>query len=225
MPLTKVMMNETLTTGLRIPKGINIAESTKTVGPEIKKCAFANAVGLVEHTDPQSTWSYLFVHNRRVDIFARQLEAIGQPYFVHRTVVYRRRKESRGIQAIDKPTVSGLIFLQGSPRALQSMLNVHFSPYHLVNNCSTGRPAVIPDAQMQPFMRLIETDPGRIRFLLHPFKYYADGNTKLRITSGFLAGLEGYVIRIDRDRRLVMDVGGMGVAISGIHCETFEVVE
>ncbi|MCM1109228.1 MAG: hypothetical protein NC388_09310 [Clostridium sp.] len=74
-------------------------------------------------------------------------------------------------------------------------------------------------------MCLIETDPGSICFLLHPFRYYTDGNTKLRITTGFLAGLEGYVIRIDRDRRLVMNVGGMGVVISGIHCETFEVVE
>ena len=74
-------------------------------------------------------------------------------------------------------------------------------------------------------MRVLETSPERVRFLLRPFKYYAGGNVKLRITSGFFAGLEGYVIRIDRDRRLVMNVGGMSVAISGVHCETFEVVE
>lgn len=78
---------------------------------------------------------------------------------------------------------------------------------------------------MQPFMRMLEVSPERIRFLLRPFKYYAGGNVKVRLLTGFLAGVEGYVIRIDRDRRLVMDVGGMSVAISGIHCEKFEVVE
>lgn len=40
-----------------------------------------------------------------------------------------------------------------------------------------------------------------------------------------MAGLEGYIIRIDRDRRLVMDIGGMSVAISGVHAEHFEEVE
>ena len=42
--------------------------------------------------------------------------------------------------------------------------------------------------------------------------------------TGEYAGLEGYVIRIARDRRLVIDVGGMAVAISGVHAERFEEV-
>ena len=84
---------------------------------------------------------------------------------------------------------------------------------------------MIPDSQMQPFMRVSETSPERIRFLLHPFHYYARNRILLRITTGELAGLEGCVIRIDRDRRLVMDVGGISVAISGVHAEKFEEVE
>lgn len=78
---------------------------------------------------------------------------------------------------------------------------------------------------MQPFMRINETEPDRIRFLLKPFHYYARNRILLRITSGDLAGLEGYVIRIDRDRRLIMDVGGMSVAIAGVHAEHFEEVD
>ena len=78
---------------------------------------------------------------------------------------------------------------------------------------------------MQPFMRIVETSPERIRFLLHPYHYYARNRILLRITTGEMAGLEGYIIRIDRDRRLVMDIGGMSVAISGVHAEHFEEVE
>ena len=55
--------------------------------------------------------------------------------------------------------------------------------------------------------------------------YYARNRILLRITTGEMAGLEGYIIRIDRDRRLVMDIGGMSVAISGVHAEHFEEVE
>ena len=78
---------------------------------------------------------------------------------------------------------------------------------------------------MQPFMRITKVSPERIRFLLHPYHYYARNRILLRITTGEMAGLEGYIIRIDRDRRLVMNIGGMSVAISGVHAEHFEEVE
>lgn len=209
-------MEDTTKTKIRSLNGIHISESGNITGPEID---------LYPITNEPFTWSYLFVHNRKVNHFSKRLSQGGITYFIHKTVIYRRKKESRGIETIEKPSVSGLIFMQGPPTELQHYLDAELAPYHLVNDCSTNHPAVIADSQMQPFMRVLEADPDRVRFLLHPFTYYADGNTKLRITSGFLAGLEGYVIRIDRNRHLVMNVGGMTVAISGIHCEKFEVVE
>lgn len=214
-------METSLHTKVRIPKGIDISEP-ENPGSVVEKRTYANFLD----ADPsQASWCYLFIHHTKVDAFTERLDRDNISYFIHKTIIYQRRKHTRGVQAIEKPTVSGLVFLQGTPPELQYYLDVNFSTFHLVNNCSTHLPAVIPDTVMQPFMRVMDTSPERIRFLLHPFRYYADGNIKLRITSGFLAGLEGYVIRIDRDRRLVMDVGGMSVAISGIHCEKFEVVE
>lgn len=206
-------------TEVRIPKGICISEP-ENPGPAIEKRACANASDTFE-----ALWCYLFIHNSKVETFTGKLTRDKVRCFIHKSVIYQRKKQARGVRSIEKPTVSGLVFLQGTPAELQSYLDMNFPACHLVNNCSTHRPAVIPDAVMQPFMRVLEISPERIRFLLHPFRHYAGGNIKLRLTSGFLAGLEGYVVRIDRDRRLVMDVGGMSVAISGIHCEKFEVVE
>lgn len=94
----------------------------------------------------------------------------------------------------------------------------------MCKNCSTGKVATIPCSQMESFMRIVETEPERLRFLLRPFVYYSKNRTLLRIMTGDYAGLEGYVIRIARDRRLVMDVGGMAVAISNVHAERFEEV-
>lgn len=135
-----------------------------------------------------------------------------------------RSRKGGGVKQTMVPSVSGLIFLQGEAKSLQSYLDDRFPNYRLCKNCSTGQVAVIPDSQMQPFMRVAEVDPDRVRFLLRPFLYYAKNHTLIRITSGDMAGLEGYVVRIARDRRLVMDVGGMAVAVAGVHAERFEEV-
>ena len=78
---------------------------------------------------------------------------------------------------------------------------------------------------MQAFMKVSSADPTKIRFMLNPLNHYAKGNTLVRVMTGPMAGLEGYIIRIDRDRRLVMGVGDMTVAIGGVHKEQFEAVE
>lgn len=196
------------------PKGIHVTEPDTPTGSEIKKYPKVSV----------PTWSYLFLHNSKVKSVEHQLQVDNMPYFVHKTIRYYKKKDKHGVQHRETPTVSGLIFLQGDPKALQTYLTEHFISIHLCKNCSTGKVAQIPDAQMRPFMRINATEPERIRFLLKPFHYYARNRILLRITTGELAGLEGYIIRIDRDRRLVMDVGGMSVAISGVHAQHFEEV-
>lgn len=130
-----------------------------------------------------------------------------------------------GKPAEGRPTISGLIFIQGKIKVIRKYLWERFPQYHLVNDCSTRKAAVIPDSVMQPFMRIANTDPSRIRFLVNPLTHYAEGNTLVEIMTGPLSGLQGYIIRIDRDRKLVIGVGDMTVAIGGVHKENFEKVE
>lgn len=173
-------------------------------------------------TEP--AWSYLFVHRSRIRPFADRMELDGIRTFVHTTVIYQRNKDTRGVESRKVPTLSGLLFVQGPAVELQQYLDRYFPTFHLVNDCATRRPAVIPHARMVPFMRIAETDPDRIRFMLHTFEHYAKGHTLLRVTSGPMAGMEGYIVRIDRDRRLVMQIGTFVVAINGIYSESFEPV-
>lgn len=133
--------------------------------------------------------------------------------------------KSTGKPTEGRPTISGLIFIQGKTKVIKKYLWERFPQYHLVNDCSTRKAAVIPDSVMQPFMRIANTDPSRIRFLVNPLTHYAEGNTLVEIMTGPLAGLQGYIIRIDRDRKLVIGVGDMTVAIGGVHKENFEKVE
>lgn len=205
--------------------------------------------GLTQNTDMEPTrdksqvpvpWSYLFIRNRDAENFSLKAETEGGfKTFVHRTIITdasgkstkgkpdgsaQDREASNGTTE-GRPTISGLIFIQGKTKVIKKYLWERFPQYHLVNDCSTRKAAVIPDSVMQPFMRIAGTDPSRIRFLVNPLTHYAEGNTLVEIMTGPLAGLQGYIIRIDRDRKLVIGVGDMTVAIGGVHKENFEKVE
>lgn len=185
-------------------------------------------------------WSYLFIRKRDAEYFSLKAETEGGfRTFIHRTIITdaseksekgkpngsaQDREASNGTTE-GRPTISGLIFIQGKTKVIKKYLWERFPQYHLVNDCSTRKAAVIPDSVMQPFMRIAGTDPSRIRFLVNPLTHYAEGNTLVEIMTGPLAGLQGYIIRIDRDRKLVIGVGDMTVAIGGVHKENLEKVE
>lgn len=206
--------------------------------------------GLTQNTDKEATrdqsqvpvpWSYLFIRKRDAEYFSLKAETEGGfRTFIHRTIITdesgksTKGKPNGSAQDRDgttatvtegRPTISGLIFIQGKTKVIRKYLWERFPQYHLVNDCSTRKAAVIPDSVMQPFMRIANTDPSRIRFLVNPLTHYAEGNTLVEIMTGPLAGLQGYIIRIDRDRKLVIGVGDMTVAIGGVHKENFEKVE
>lgn len=221
------------------PEGTHVSEPDELTGSAIKKCSQVNketetekenesipeVVPSNDDKDNCTSWSYLFVHNQKVKSIEEQLKKDGVTHFVHKTIKYVPRHRNRGgMREVEAPSVSGLIFLQGNPEILQDYLDKNIKPYKLCKNCSTGKVATIPCNQMEPFMRVAETEPERLRFLLRPFVYYSKNRTLLRIVTGEYAGIEGYVIRIARDRKLVMDVGGMAVALSGVHAERFEEV-
>ena len=185
-------------------------------------------------------WSYLFIRKRDAEYFSLKAETEGGfRTFIHRTIITdasgksekgkpngsAQDREAGNGTTEGRPTISGLIFIQGKTKVIRKYLWERFPQYHLVNDCSTRKAAVIPDSVMQPFMRIAGTDPSRIRFLVNPLTHYAEGNTLVEIMTGPLAGLQGYIIRIDRDRKLVIGVGDMTVAIGGVHKENFEKVE
>ena len=194
-----------------------------------------------DRSQASAPWSYLFIRKRDAEYFSLKAETEGGfRTFIHRTIVTdelgksAKGKPNGSAQDRDgttatategRPTISGLIFIQGKTKVIRKYLWERFPQYHLVNDCSTRKAAVIPDSVMQPFMRIANTDPSRIRFLVNPLTHYAEGNTLVEIMTGPLAGLQGYIIRIDRDRKLVIGVGDMTVAIGGVHKENFEKVE
>lgn len=203
--------------------------------PDMETPASTDKEAIHDQSQAPAPWSYLFIRNRDAENFSLKAETEGGfKTFVHRTIItdapgktskVKSEDQNSGKPTEGRPTISGLIFIQGKTKVIKKYLWERFPQYHLVNDCSTRKAAVIPDSVMQPFMRIANTDPSRIRFLVNPLTHYAEGNTLVEIMTGPLAGLQGYIIRIDRDRKLVIGVGDMTVAIGGVHKENFEKVE
>lgn len=170
----------------------------------------------------EPTWSYLFVHYRRTEVVQKELEKEFQ-VFVHTSLRYRKGDKRK--QGKERPTISGLVFVKGEPDAIQRYLSEKFIGLYLAKDHTTGKRAVITDAVMRPFMQISKVQPTRIRFMPHSFDYYSEGHPMVRITSGPLIGLEGYRIRISRDKCFIASMGGLTIAVGGIHADTFENIE
>ena len=234
--------------GENVPSGINAIEQGESCprllvhpdGPQKELTQNTDKEAIHDQSQAPAPWSYLFIRKRDAEYFSLKAETEGGfRTFIHRTIVSdasgksekgksngsAQDKEASNGTTEGRPTISGLIFIQGKTKVIRKYLWERFPQYHLVNDCSTRKAAVIPDSVMQPFMRIANTDPSRIRFLVNPLTHYAEGNTLVEIMTGPLAGLQGYIIRIDRDRKLVIGVGDMTVAIGGVHKENFEKVE
>ena len=200
----------------RLPKGINITGADKKSDPGIE----------------EMPWGYLFIHNKIAQLFERKMKAYNEANpksshacFIHRSFTYRQKNENGGVKKELKPTISGLVFLQGETGDLQDFLRTHYPLYHLVNDRCKGKPASISNKVMQPFMTVLKDNPERVTFLRDSFEKFAKDHVKLRVKTGIFKGFEGYIVRIDRDRQLVFDFGGYAVAIRGLHKEDFAVVE
>ncbi len=159
-----------------------------------------------------TSWCYLFAHHARVAAVEATLRERFRT-FVHRTTVYK--KDSKKVRGQERPTISGLVFVQGDKAGIQQFLDERLPGLRLATDCSTKATAVITDERMRPFMQL---DPcrNRIRLMPHPIGYYSEGHPLVKVTRGLLAGFEGYVVRISRNKCLVTSMGGITVAISGV---------
>ena len=207
----------------RLPKGIHV------VWADEKSVQKVEEMSICEETE--APWGYLFIQHFAAEKFDKTLKdsrfegGFTPKCFIHRTVSYKRKPNGKGVMKEEKPSVSGLVFLQGETEELKAFLQKNFPQYHLVNNCMTGKPASIKNSVMKPFMKVVESEPERVTFLRDPFVKFARDHVKLRVLTGILAGQEGYVVRILRDRQLVMDFGGNAVAISDVHNEDFQIAE
>ena len=98
-------------------------------------------------------------------------------------------------------------------------------PLRYMMDRSTGLPMVVRDKEMNDFIRVTKENDEGILYLDDPSSAVAKG-TPVEIVYGPFKGVQGMLLRIRRDRKVVLQlVGLVAVAVDGIPMEWCRVLE
>lgn len=151
----------------------------------------------------------------------QNLDQAGIPYFL--PVQVSTRLEDDRMVEYTEPVLNNLIFIQTDEdiTSLTKEIDGLKSPYI---NHATHQPAVVSDKDLQRFKQVLEARSLHAEFLPDAYRRF-EHCPKVRVKAGTFAGLEGRVFRIRHDRKLIIALEDMAVAISGIHHTLLEVIE
>lgn len=101
------------------------------------------------------------------------------------------------------PLIPNMVFLRTSKTVACSLANGYGLPIYYIIDRSTNRMLVVPDRQMDDFIRLVTEKPDSVELA----DYNPQPGERVRIVTGKLAGLEGEVLEADNGAYLVINVG------------------
>lgn len=122
-------------------------------------------------------------------------------------------------QRILVPAIHNLVFVKSTQVLLDDYIARRGSSYSVqyVKNLKTNEPIIIPQQQMANFMLVAGSHIDDLIYLNDSFEKFSQ-HEKVQVIGGVLEGLKGHVVRIRRDRKVVVSIYGVvAVAISGIH--------
>lgn len=151
----------------------------------------------------------------------QNLERAGIPYYL--PIQVSERLENNRMVEYTEPVLNNMIFIKTSEDVATVVRDIDGlkSPYI---NCANNRPAVVSDDELLRFKRVLEARSVHADFLPDAYHRF-DGCPKVRVKAGAFAGLEGRVFRIRHDRKLIISLDNLAIAISGIHHTLLEVIE
>lgn len=132
-----------------------------------------------------------------------------------------------------KPVVSSLMFVHAEEKdlntihlLLKDLKDRGLNAFIYRREDKDRTPAVIPDKEMSMFRLVLSKGDGGLQFFADDdITRYRQGD-RVRVTEGPLAGAEGYIKRIKRDRKLLVAIEGfVAVAVSYIPPQFLEVIE
>lgn len=149
------------------------------------------------------------------------LQKVGITYCIPTQVI--QHLEGNEMVEHEEKILTNLIFIQTDQDIATIAATVDGLKRPYIDH-ATEKPAVISDAEMQRFIRFLEFKNMDAKILQDPYQRFKVCQ-KVRVKAGDFEGTEGYVFRIRGDRKLVISLGEMAVAISGIHHTLLEPID
>ena len=150
---------------------------------------------------------------------------MSQEHWFALKIFYNRAKEvielleAEGIkyyQAVDvnrKPLIAGLLFIHTVEEKAKAFKSANDKLLLIYQNAE-HKPAPIPDREMENFIKVTEAAAQGLIYIGDDAPKYHEGQ-RVRVLSGPYEGIEGYIKRIKKDRRLLVCVTGVAVLATG----------
>lgn len=125
------------------------------------------------------------------------------------------------------PAVHNLIFIHTTREKMDAWKRIHEdgTPLRYIMDSATHRPIVVREKEMNDFIRVTTDAYDSITFLDHPESVPRKGQL-VEIATGPFKGVRGHIIRIRRDRRIVVAVSGlMAAALAHMPLSHFKIVQ
>lgn len=125
------------------------------------------------------------------------------------------------------PAVHNLIFVHSTRDFLDSYKRKVEGdcPLRYMIDRSTGLPMVVRDKEMEDFIRVTAEKDEGIIYLDNPSAIVTKG-TPVEIVSGPFKGVRGKLLRIRRDRKVILQLAGvLAVAVDGIPMQWCKVID
>ena len=165
----------------------------------------STASGSLYLLNPTPYWYVMRVTYGRERKMADMLESRGVSFFLPtKTEHYLSPKDGR-LKKREVSVIPNILFVRSTRPCLQQLKQEleNFIPMRYMMDRSTRRPMTVPDRQMDDFIRITTEAPDSLMYLDNPSVALEKG-TPVEIIYGPFAGIQGYVLRIRRDRKVVL---------------------
>lgn len=165
-------------------------------------------------------WYALRTHPRREHSVAERLAELGHTYYL--PVRIEKRQWSDRIKTVEAPLIPAMVFVQLTVDQSNALLtDPHLKISYLFDHANRAR-LVIPDRQMNQFMRLTSLQQEGLTLLDDHLK----PGDRVRVVAGDFAGIEGELIRVKGHKRVVVRLEGLfALATTYIPSQYLERVE
>lgn len=131
------------------------------------------------------------------------------------------------------PAIHNLIFIKLTGSAIADLkkemeAQVKKIPLRYIIDNETKKPLIVPESDMDSFMKVAGSKDEGLIYLTAGVDEYPKlvSNDKVRVTGGPYEGAEGYVVRVKKDRRVMVKIAGTcAVLTSFVHPSLLEKIE
>ncbi|MEG1502329.1 MAG: UpxY family transcription antiterminator [Synergistaceae bacterium] len=167
---------------------------------------------------PDVKWYAIRVTYSREKKFKEYLDAQAIENFL--PMQYKLVKKKREMVRDLVPVIHNLIFVKSVRNVLdvikQEMECV--SPMRYITDLATNEPIIVPESQMRSFIAVAGNQDEELLYLDKHIDAVLEKGNRVLVTGGIFSGVEGTVLRIKRDHRVVVSIKGIiAVATAFIH--------